>query len=396
MAGGTFFSNESNDTSVSSRATGSFLILSALLAEATSNQTYLDAAIESATFIQSHLLSPSDIVLNYISSSCAVNQDPFSYNCGIFIEGLVILGDITHNASTTLLRGTIVAVTSTLDWHGSDGILKTKTNGGHHVVRALAALYERNTTSSDLREYIKQYIGVQYNAVIKQATSGSNIYGIPWTKLSSNTFNSDSQTVAMSALLSSMQLVDGSSDNPTSSAIPSPSPSTSPLPIKKTRTGAMVGGVVGGVAVLAVIIAGVFLLRRRHHRRNNNPLVVDERSPWILTPFMTTSNPVSSEVSGQHAKMNQAKYAVVTSRESSSSSSGLEQNAMGSRMDVRIGSTASPGAVASLPNPLHTEGRDVMPTEELLRLLNERLQLGGRNDLNDDLPPEIDHEERTM
>ncbi len=93
---------------------------------------------------------------------------------------------------------------------------EAKTNGGHHVVRALAALYERNTTTSDLREYIKQYIGVQviprktillvyiahfnwtqYNAVIKQATSGSNIYGIPWTELSSNTFNSVSQTVAI-------------------------------------------------------------------------------------------------------------------------------------------------------------------------------------------------------
>ena len=77
--------------------------LSALLAEATSNQTYLDAAIESATFIQSHLLNPSDIVLNYISSSCVVNQGQFPYNCGIFIEGLVILADMTHNASTESL-----------------------------------------------------------------------------------------------------------------------------------------------------------------------------------------------------------------------------------------------------------------------------------------------------
>ncbi len=35
------------------------------------------------------------------------------------------------------------------------------TTGGHYIVRALAALYERNTTSSDLQEYIKEYIGVQ-------------------------------------------------------------------------------------------------------------------------------------------------------------------------------------------------------------------------------------------
>ncbi len=34
-------------------------------------------------------------------------------------------------------------------------------NGGHNIVRALAASYERNTTSSNLREYVKEYIGVQ-------------------------------------------------------------------------------------------------------------------------------------------------------------------------------------------------------------------------------------------
>ncbi|PBK86144.1 hypothetical protein ARMGADRAFT_941034, partial [Armillaria gallica] len=81
--------------------------LSALLAEATSNQTYLDAAIESANFIQSHLLNPSNIVLDSVSSmskeSCLVDSAMYSYNSGIFIEGLVILADITHNTSTEAL-----------------------------------------------------------------------------------------------------------------------------------------------------------------------------------------------------------------------------------------------------------------------------------------------------
>lgn len=35
------------------------------------------------------------------------------------------------------------------------------TTGGHYIVRALAAFYERNKTTSDLREYIKEYISVQ-------------------------------------------------------------------------------------------------------------------------------------------------------------------------------------------------------------------------------------------
>ncbi len=69
--------------------------------------------------------------------------------------------------------------------------------GGHYIVQALAVLYECSSTSSDLREYIKEYIGVQvtlrdillpvyvayftskYNAIMEHATaSGSNIYAM--------------------------------------------------------------------------------------------------------------------------------------------------------------------------------------------------------------------------
>ncbi|KAK0445672.1 uncharacterized protein EV420DRAFT_1245817, partial [Desarmillaria tabescens] len=81
--------------------------VSALLAEATSHQTYLNATIESANFMQSHLLNPSNIVVDSISSklndSCSVDPMLVSYNSGIFIEGLVALVDITHNTSTESL-----------------------------------------------------------------------------------------------------------------------------------------------------------------------------------------------------------------------------------------------------------------------------------------------------
>ncbi|KAK0461879.1 uncharacterized protein EV420DRAFT_1640180 [Desarmillaria tabescens] len=188
LAGGTYRMIDFDALGLSGTASGAFLVVSALLAEATSNQTYLDAAIESTNFIQSHLLNPSDIVLASISSQsnnpCSIQPVTYSYDSGIFIEGLAILGDITHNASTeTLLRSTIVATTTNPLWQGLDGIVTTTEPGGLFIMRALAALYERNTTSSDLRDYIKEYVGVQYNAVVEQAraTDGSNIYGLPWT-----------------------------------------------------------------------------------------------------------------------------------------------------------------------------------------------------------------------
>ncbi|KAK0482975.1 hypothetical protein EDD18DRAFT_1294026 [Armillaria luteobubalina] len=103
LAGGTYLSTSFNDPKLSGMESGLFLVLSGLLAEATSNQTYLDSAIESANFIQSHLLDPSSIVLDSVSSksneSCSMDSTVFLYNSGIFIEGLAILAFITRNTS---------------------------------------------------------------------------------------------------------------------------------------------------------------------------------------------------------------------------------------------------------------------------------------------------------
>ncbi|KAK0482982.1 hypothetical protein EDD18DRAFT_1432721 [Armillaria luteobubalina] len=393
------------------RSTSLFLVVSALLAEATSNKTYLDAAIESANFIQSHLLNPSNIVLDSISSqsdgsdifdpisshsneSCSVYSTLYSSDgSGIFIEGLVILADITRNTSTeTLLRNTVVAVATNTLWQGLDGIIATTTTGGHYIVRALTALYERNSVSSDFREYIKKYIGVQYNAVIEKATSaGSNVYAIPWTGPARASFLSYNQTVALTALLSAMQLVDDqpsvkSSNNPTSSRPPTATVTTSPSPPKKNTTGAIVGGVMGVLAVFVVTIVYIFLYRRRRRGGDHGPPVV------LHTPSAVT--PVPAEVSPEHDinEVNNTKYPGDMNRgQSSASPVTVEPDAI--MMDVQTESVTPERATASSLYPLHTERRDDIPTEELLRLLHGRLQPNRWNDLDDELPPEYDEEE---
>ncbi|PBK86126.1 hypothetical protein ARMGADRAFT_1128195 [Armillaria gallica] len=360
--------------------------------------TYLDAAIESANFIQSHFLDPSNTVMAFLSSNlsqyCTMDTSAFSTNTGIFVEGLVILADITRNTSTEAFI--IVAITTNTSWQGLDGILDVGSDGGHYIVRALAALYERNTTTSNLREYIKEYIGVQYNGVIEKATlGGSNIYGIPWTGPPRTVFSSANQTVAVSALLSGIQLLNNQplskpsdsptssgisteSDNPTSTRTPTTNTTTSPLSSKKKPTGAIVGSVVGGLAVLVVIIVGLFLWRRRHHQKSHP------------TPFMTTSVTASSEIPREHriSQGKNARYPVPSRRDSSSSLGAVETDRAARRGDARVGSTTPHGAAASSPNPLD------MPTEELLRLLNDRLRPCQWNDLPDELPPEY-HEGRT-
>ncbi|KAK0221376.1 hypothetical protein IW262DRAFT_1373299 [Armillaria fumosa] len=404
MAGGTYGNTDANDTVISGLSSS----VSALLAEATSNQTYLDAATESANFIQSHLLNPSSNIVWFSMSAngtCSPLTGDVPYGSGIFIEGLVVLANITHNVSTeTLLRSTVVAVATDAQWQESDGIIASSPSypGGCYIVRALATLYERNTTSSDLREYTKEYVGVQYNAVIDLATSvGSNIYG-PWTGPPSISFSSDNQTAAISALLSAIQLVDdqpssNSSVNSTSTVIPSPTGSTSPspLPTKKSPTGRIIGGVVAGLAVIAIIIVGTLLLRRKHRRSNDNEshFSVDGSSPRILTPFMDTSIPVSSEMPGEH-RMNQAKRARFSLAENRGEPSSSPAVGTGGT-DVHYESTTLLRAPASLPNALHAERTEGMPTHDLLRLLDERLQSGRWNVVDDELPPEY-HEGQTM
>ncbi len=213
-----------------------------------------------------------------------------------------------------------------------------------------------------------------------------------WTGPPSTLFSSGNQTVAVTALLSAVQLADDqpsskSSDNPTSRGAPTASTTSSSLSPMKNTTGAIVGGVVGGLAVVVVTVVCVFFCRRRHRQRNHNPPVVDERSPQILTLFMATS--VSAAISREH-HINQAKnsrYPVDASRGQPSTSPGVVETDA-TRIDVQIESTTPPEAAASPPNLLRSERREDMPTEELLRLLNERLLLGRWNGPDDEPPPE--------
>ncbi len=193
------------------------------------------------------------------------------------------------------------------------------------------------------------------------------MYTIPWTGPPRTSFSSYNQTVALTALLSAIQLVDDQSSlksNPTPSHIPTATMTTSPLPRKKNTTGAIVGGVVGGLAILAVTIVCALLYRRRRRQGNHSPLVVDEHSPQRFAPFMVASVPVVAVETGA------------------------------TRMNVQTEPTTPQGAAARSLYLLHTERRDEIPTEELLRLLRERLHPSRWDDLDDELPPEY-YEGRT-
>ncbi|KIK62082.1 hypothetical protein GYMLUDRAFT_563255 [Collybiopsis luxurians FD-317 M1] len=103
LAGGTFYENvnnsffegQSNSTYINALATGSFFVLSALLAEATSNQTYMNAAELTLTFVENELLTGSDAVKDGINGNdCGNGGFNYPYDAGIMIEGLAVMNSL--------------------------------------------------------------------------------------------------------------------------------------------------------------------------------------------------------------------------------------------------------------------------------------------------------------
>ncbi|KAJ7573690.1 hypothetical protein C8J56DRAFT_1065825 [Mycena floridula] len=352
MAGGAFYKTDSDDSELDALATGYFLINSALLADATSNSTYLDAAQASADFIQAHLSNDQDIIQDNISArqndSCSVGSGTGPYNQGLMIEGLAVLASLTKISHTqNLLYQTIAAVVNNSAWQGDDGVISFGSGkvGEPNLARGMIAAYNRNPTNANLRGYLKDYIGVQYNAVIDQATAGNNIYGASWVGPPGTTYSADAQSVSISVLLGGISL---KNDTMTPDTTNSETDSSRP-----NLAGPIAGGVVGGLALITLAALFFFIRRRKRlspgRERIPEPFVMPESSSTT-----TSTNPRYREKQ-RHRWM------------PSSASAGHSGFAA---TESQVGDTRpmNPGTSVALP-----EVRE-LPTEELVRLLNERLQ----------------------
>ncbi|KAJ7161850.1 hypothetical protein C8R43DRAFT_991622 [Mycena crocata] len=284
MLGGTFINNNLMDSTV----TGSASAVSALLAEATSSPTYLTAASDSLHFIQSHLSS----------QTCT----------GLMMEGLATLAAITNTASTkSLLENIITATLTNAQWQTEVGIIAQGElrMGDQYIVRGITAAYGKKVISPELRTYVHDYLGVQFNAVIDLATSnGNNIYAGCWTGPPSASISQLNQTSAISTLLSAISLdhIDPTSTipaapsqristsigptassisfhptNPSSSVLTGPDTSLNPTSTATSPSvtstahrrkspeskSTIIGAVVGSVVLVALGVGICFLLRRR-------------------------------------------------------------------------------------------------------------------------------------
>ncbi|KAJ7500086.1 hypothetical protein FB451DRAFT_1385725 [Mycena latifolia] len=397
MVGGTFDTSNSTDSSITGLASTYFLVLSALLAEATSDPLYLNAALKSLDFISVHLADAQNLVQDGISGSqddaCALDSTPNSFNTGLMIEGLSALCSVTSNA----LNDVITATISSDAWQTADGILARGASklGDMYVVRGLAAAYTRNTMAPDIRTYVHDYLGVQFNAAVDLATSnGNNIYGGAWTGPPSAIFSQSNQTGAISALLGGISLLPPNGSAPASST-PSPSsPPTAPMAPRARRIASAViaGAVVGSVALFAIGFGIWFFLRRR--ARTARPISF---APTTMTtastphPFTARSTTFVSSASPTLPRPSLPKLAVSPTeiapahqhdRPVQSPAEAITSASLASAVDgpTNVRSLTSPPDSGSLTSPVN------LPTTELVRLLNERLR--NRQWDEEEPPPE--------
>ncbi|KAK7046093.1 hypothetical protein VNI00_007090 [Paramarasmius palmivorus] len=188
---------------------------------------------------------------------------------GFLIEGLAVLED--DEDLHELLQETSQESFNLTGWPNPRGILSNYHNRtGSSImpemlpdvvawdiefVRGLAVAY-RNATSlpPDVRDAIKAFLGVQYNAVRNLAHIGNNLYDGSWQDPSFRTYSPSFDIVNQS--FAAQVLIDGIDifDEP-----PQPPSSSSRVPVAT-----LAGSIAGGVLFLAILIAlAAFFYRRR-------------------------------------------------------------------------------------------------------------------------------------
>ncbi|THV06336.1 hypothetical protein K435DRAFT_849131 [Dendrothele bispora CBS 962.96] len=382
MVGGVFKTATENDLYIGSISTGYFIVLSSLLANVTSNQTYLEAALQSADFIQNHLTNSNNLVIDGIfADTCGPgpnNQgaDISSPNSGIAIEGLSILTSMTQNDTIqNWMEQTVSSAVLDSSWNNGNGIITENTH--FNLITGYVAAFQ-HTTDNSLRQFAKGYLSIQYNAVLSNAAiNGSNSYGDFWTK-SQQTSSDSGRISALTILVNSMAL---NRTDDTTNTEPPPSTYTnngdpSP-PSKKNITGIIVGSITGSLGSILGVVA-IFIYFRKRHRK--------DQKHSLHTPAIPTSQYLYDDSSRANTtSFQEGRSSTNFGYRSTETHWNLQQ----SLQDPSPVQQVPPPNPSSVPNqhPVpqgRMQGTRALSTEQLVRMLVERMQREGQDG---DLPP---------
>ncbi|ESK83076.1 glycoside hydrolase family 76 protein [Moniliophthora roreri MCA 2997] len=360
MVGGTFWINDPNSGFVNTLATGSYLIATSLLAEATRNQTYIDSATETEKFYFNHLRNAQGVLLDGIDAdTCAPKDEAFAANAGVMIEGLAVLASVMQ--SDTIVQHLLEVVNKTVshrEWHSVDGIIAADS-----TTQANAELVSQYVVRGE-------YLGIQYNAVLDNTRGpGTNVYAASWTGPPSSKFSFDNQTNALSMLIAAIPIRNDTLD------ITSGGPNTPTTGGDRTpfNARAIVGGVVGGLAFVALLLILVlYLIRRRRAKRvltntrNDDQNVSENRTYQVQQPF----NLIPEKFRRQQRPAPRTSWSGTRNTTTLSGFSG----------------TLSFTDPSSTLGPQTLKFGSMVPTTELVKVLNERLQPGKWRE--DEVPPD--------
>ncbi|KAF9072017.1 hypothetical protein BDP27DRAFT_1321298 [Rhodocollybia butyracea] len=198
LVGGVFWLTDVDDPTLY----GANTALSAYLAQATGNTTYLSAAMDSGAFMIDviQVTSPGNGVasISANASGCGDIWGAGSFrldHTGWFMEGLAILP-----GSTTLGQQ-----------NTGEGV------GDSTIVQGIGALYHVLQGPADLLTYVGSFLSVQYNTITSAATTpGSNVYANSWIGPPAP-FDLTNQTQAVFALVNGAQVNLSSGNNGTAS-----------------------------------------------------------------------------------------------------------------------------------------------------------------------------------
>ncbi|KAL0071995.1 hypothetical protein AAF712_000918 [Marasmius tenuissimus] len=387
-AGGTFWNNKPEDPFVNALGTGSFLIASSVLSEATKNSTYALFASKSRDFYYNHLRNTrGDMLDGKHLNECQPSAGAYPANFGLVMEGLAVLTSVSGQENRNTYFSDLVEIVnrtvSNTEWHSQQGILSADLTArpfvelvGQYVVRGLAAIYDRNNTRSSLRTFVRQYLGVQYNAVRSNARgqgSSNDTYTVPWTSPqqppSSQNATLETQINALSILLAAIPIQNDPPGEPEPSITPEPPKGTNRTTLDWR---AIVGAVIGGLATVCLLTVFVLWLVRRRSRSRHFVNALD--ATLLPTEFANQSQTELFASINKHLHLGGPDGEKDRPPPSESGSGDLSGWSLTYLEDTDTGTDSSQAPLS------------MVSTAEIMSVLNRRLQ--GVEWPEDDPPPD--------
>ncbi|KAK7688633.1 hypothetical protein QCA50_008171 [Cerrena zonata] len=218
---------------------------------------------------------------NYDIQQCQTQNDwAFTYDTGLYLEGISVFANTTNDSALTQLADQIAldSMKKSSLWTNVNGVItesrsnEWKDDIGHSfkamLIRALHEHWSRSEKTSEIAILIEKFLTVQHNAILNLARyPGTNLYTYTWVGPPAPTMLPSGQLAAMDVLSSSISFAANTTDtNNTSSNIsPSPTSQQQSSTSRKTSFGA-IGGAVGGSLALILVIGILFM--HLHNRRS--------------------------------------------------------------------------------------------------------------------------------